>query len=213
MRLIGYSVSLLLVLAGCSLLLRPVEITPPNKKLDTSIIRLHDAGNGEFFCSGTVINDTQILTAAHCVVRSTVFGAYLVSKVEIRTQDGAVLGVFAKVLAANPRQDVALLEGDFRLFDKRNIEINPAKLERSFLNSRKIIACGYPAGGKLVCTRVTNVTHQLFGFSADGFLYPGMSGGPVIDIETNTVIGVNTAVLENRIYLSPLPELFKQLGL
>lgn len=213
MRLIGFSVSIFLMLAGCSLLLQPVEVTPPNKRLDTSIVRLHDSDTGDFFCSGTVISDTQILTAAHCVIRETMFGAYLLKTVEIRTQDGQSMGLTVKVRAANPRQDVAILEGDFKLFDKRSIEIQPNALEDSYLKSSKIIACGYPAGGKLVCTTVKHVKHQLFGFSADGFLYPGMSGGPVIDVETGKVIGVNTAVLENRIYLSPLPELFKQLGL
>src|ERR1019366_6410430 len=109
------------------------------------------------------------------------------------------------------RQDVALLSGNFSMFDKMDVEIRPTALEKSYLQSDHIKACGYPDGGALVCTKVASVRHQLFGFSADGFLYPGMSGGPVIDEETGLVIGVNTAVYESRIYLSPTVELFKQL--
>lgn len=186
-------------------------IEKPRAHIDTSIVRLHDAETGRFFCSGVVISDVQILTAAHCIVRDSLFGLEVVKKVEIRAVNDTAMGLYAEVVAANPRQDVAMLSGNFSLFDHMSVEIKPQALEDSYLKSKHLKACGYPAGGALVCTQVKNVKHQLFGFSADGFLYPGMSGGPVIDEETGMVIGVNTAVFESRIYLSPTEELYQLL--
>ncbi len=185
--------------------------TEQHTHIDTSIVRLHDAETGRFFCSGVVISDRQILTAAHCVVRAGLFSYEIVKKVEIRAENGVALGLYAEFDGANPRQDVALLSGNFNLFDHMEVEVGPQQIDDSFLHSRHLKACGYPAGGALVCSTVKNVRHMNFGFSADGFLYPGMSGGPVIDEETGKVIAVNTAVIDSRIYLSPTEELFNQL--
>lgn len=207
-----------LMIAAAVLLTLHSGINKPKEKkthIDTSIVRLHDVETGRFFCSGVVIADHLILTAAHCVVREGFFGigVEVVRKVEIRAANGVSLGIYADLLNANPRQDVALLDGNFSLFDKKEVEINPNKLEQSFLHSKHLRACGYPDAGSLACSAVSNVSHMNFGFTADGFLYPGMSGGPVIDEETGKVIAVNTAVIESKIYLSPTVELFNQLGL
>ena len=184
---------------------------PKVPHIDTSIVRLHDIETGRFFCSGVIISDTQLLTAAHCVLRAGLFGYDVVKKVEVRAANGRPLGIYADFINANPRQDVALLSGSFYMFDRKEVEIAPIELEKSYMQSKHLKACGYPEGGALVCTDVKKVTHMNFGFSADGFLYPGMSGGPVIDEDTGKVIGVNTAVFESRIYLSPTIELYNQL--
>lgn len=206
---------IVLFLASAVLLASRTGINKPRTEqtahIDTSIVRLHDASTGRFFCSATVISDTQLLTAAHCVIRESFFGTEVVEKVEVRAQDGSSLGLYAFLDSANPRQDVALLNGQFKLFDHMQVEIRPQAIEDSFLHSQHLKACGYPAGGQLVCTSVTKVKHQNFGFFASGFLYPGMSGGPVIDEDTGFIIGVNTAVFEDHIYLSPTEELFQQL--
>lgn len=207
----------LILIATAVLLTSRAGINKPKNRtahIDTSIVRLHEVGSGRFFCSGVVISDGMILTAAHCVVREGLFGdGYVLPQVEIRTENGRSIGVIATTVGANPRQDVAILGGDFSMFDKRDVETRPEALEKSFLHSKTITACGYPEGGRLACTTVTHVTHMNFGFSADGFLYPGMSGGPVIDQETGKVIAVNTAVMDSRIYVSPTIELYSQLGL
>ncbi len=203
------------IIALIALIVSHSGINKPKAKqtqhANTAIVRLHDVATGRFFCSGTVISDELILTAAHCVVRESFFGAEVVEQVEVRAEDGAPLGLIAKLVNANPRQDVALLSGQFKLFDKMPVEIRPQAIEDSFLHSRHLKACGYPADGALVCTTVSSVKHMNFDFSADGFLYPGMSGGPVIDEDTGAIIAVNTAVFESRIYLSPTEELFNQL--
>jgi hypothetical protein len=69
---------------------------------------------------------------------------------------------------------------------------------------RAVIACGYPYGAQLLCTPVTSRGMEWFLWSAQGKLYPGMSGGPVIDLQSGKVIGSNTAVSRDYIILAPL---------
>lgn len=183
------------------------------RQLDTSIVRLHDL-QGRFFCSGVVISESRILTAAHCILRESLFGMEAVPKVEIRTQSNSPRQLYATPEADNDREDIAILKGDFRGLQVRPIIVDSAKLNSIFMNpDSKIIACGYPAGGPLRCSHVDQVDRMLFFFSARGWLYPGMSGGPVFDGSGN-VIAVNQAVTEiGRIIVSPLIELFDNLGL
>ncbi len=186
-----------------------------SRSMDSSIVRLHDASTGRFFCSGVIISTTRMLTAAHCVIRESFFGIAKLESVEIRLQDNKPINLIATVEAANPRQDLAVLKGDFRGFDSRPVITNSSVLNDIFLNkSSKIVACGFPNAGPLRCSRLINVGRAIFFFAANGFLYPGMSGGPVIDLKTGSVIAVNQAVTEDgRAIVSPLIELFDQLGL
>jgi S1-C subfamily serine protease len=123
------------------------------------------------------------------------------------------MNLYATLAGANPRQDVAILEGDFRAFAKLAIETDPNAIEASFTQSKRIVACGYPAGGKLNCNQVTSSYFFQFFYRGKAHLYPGQSGGPVFDMETGKIIAVNTAVHEDSVILAPLAELFAQLDL
>lgn len=175
-----------------------------------AIIRLYtpatDEGPGRFFCSGTVINDQYIVTAAHCVVRLEPF-----TPVEIRDNSGIAIGSFALVGPVNQRGDVALLVGDFRTFQRIKLSHGAANTMNHFLdNARKMQACGYPWGAELTCVVVTDRVYSFnsdvgtMGVKAKGWLFPGMSGGPVIDLATGEIVGVNTAAGTESIVLSPV---------
>ncbi len=91
------------------------------------------------------------------------------------------------------------------------VEVNQAYKEH------KLAICGYPLAGRFTCSPLTNAKNYLFGFSATGFGYPGMSGGPVLDLNTGKVIGVTSAVAgedpqeESRTILAPTIEVWKAL--
>lgn len=200
------------LLASSVLKLRAEQKAQASRRIDTSIIRLHSE-QGRFFCSGTVISNHRILTAAHCVVQDFGFFAAVISKVQIRTQDGAIVG-WATVEAANPRQDLAIVRGEFTKLDKREVMTNTTEINEAFLRwPAKVRACGFPDAGPLRCSDISRIDRENFSFAGRGGLYPGMSGGPVFDLRSGKVMAVNTAVQGNRVILSPLIELYNQLGI
>jgi S1-C subfamily serine protease len=135
-------------------------------------------------------------------------------EVEVRSFDDADLHLVAKVIGADDRLDQATIEGDFSAFDQMPVEIRPVKLEEMFLKGHHIVACGFPMGGSPVCSDITNIHRMALQFAGEGFLFPGMSGGPVIDADTGTVIGVNTAVQDNgEVILSSAVEEWISLGI
>jgi S1-C subfamily serine protease len=60
------------------------------------------------------------------------------------------------------------------------------------------MSCGFPYGQKrLYCSTIKPKAKEFFNLIADGDIFPGMSGGPVIDILTGEVVGVNSKVYED----------------
>lgn len=55
----------------------------------------------------------------------------------------------------------------------------------------------------MACVSIGQLHPHFFQFSSFGQVFPGMSGGVLINIETNTAIGVISAMLIDRILLSP----------
>lgn len=177
---------------------------PPSQPSLGAIVRLHIAEDGRFFCSGTVISDHLILTANHCIQEAP--EGYSIS---VRGSDRKNVGVYAKVKSRHPMPDYALLSGNFKRFQHATIQTNAATINEVFLNKQsKLVTCGFPYGGDLQCDVITDVHRYVFYFSAQAYLYPGMSGGPVFDLDTNTIIAINQAVSEREAIFSPLVSLW-----
>lgn len=141
----------------------------------------------QFFCSGFTIDDNYVITAAHCVTPN--------QKVFINKDiPGRVIGV-------NYRADYAMILGNFSNFQPLSVELTWGVM--NMLAGRLVKACGYPMGQQtLVCTHGTLIGSYGDKALAHGELYPGMSGGPVFDVESNIVIGLNSAVLiDDNIYI------------
>lgn len=173
---------------------------------NTSIVRLHRV-DGPMFCSAVVVDSNTIVTAAHCVDG-------LEELVSVRAADGVDIGVVAVVSGARAQNDLATLTGDFTKLSKRKIIVSPAVvLSRIFDQKRKLIACGYPYGGKLFCTPLSKRETLGFQITSIGNLYPGMSGGPVLDVKTGDVVGINSAMYGGLAVISPTLEIFSSLGI
>jgi hypothetical protein len=184
---------------------------PKSLKRDP-IIRLHDKDSGNFFCSGTVVSNHTIVTAAHCVMGYPREAAFI----EIRSPKNKSFNppIYVSVLGANERTDQAMLYGDFRLFEKMEMEIAPQPIIDSFYRpDNNIILCGYPYGGKLLCQPFKHPRQYAFQVQGESHVYPGMSGGPVFDLHTNKIVAVNTAANELYVIVSPLTEIFEALGI
>lgn len=175
-----------------------------NAKKHPAVVKLYDIEHGRFFCSGTVIAKNYILTAGHCLQGYDRFAV----TVEVRTMLDKPTGIKAAMVYAAGRSDQGLLLGDFSSFNTMPIETRTAEELAIYQDqSRPVIACGFPYGGEYFCGSFSNRHQMAFSIGGEGFLYPGMSGGPVIDIKSGVIIGVNTAVIERGIIISPILEL------
>lgn len=182
---------LLLVAAafGCSTLIE--------RRPDTydAVIQLHDYEQGRFYCSATVVSKNYAITAGHCIQGET--------PIKIFDKNAVDTGVVATPVRASSQMDYAVLSGDFGKFKFIKAELDVKQILKSF-NEGNLIACGYPMAGSLICLPVKDANQYIFYFRASGALYPGMSGGPVIDKNTGRLIGVNSAVYENGVLLAPI---------
>lgn len=174
-----------------------------------SMVRLYD--EDAFVCSGTVISDNYILTAAHCLAQKR--------KLVIHDlEDNPVPS--AKVLdyAVEYRSDLALIEGKFEDFNQAIIDSDTYLVLQNIGMSSlgvPIIACGFPHGGPSFCNQITGLLQFGFGIAASGYLYPGMSGGPVVNTATGHVFAVNSRVMMDSpgVVVMPLINLWHDLGI
>ncbi len=172
------------------------------------LVRLEEDKTNRFFCSGSVISDNYVLTAAHCVADK------IDEKVIVRSipnENGETISLTGTVVGADESAGYALVLGDFKQFVKARIVTDSAFL---LMLTGPLITCGFPRGENVVCYPTDNRPQGYYGsLSLRGYLFPGMSGGPVIDKGIGAIVAVNTATAENSlIVISPLVGLFKELG-
>lgn len=193
------------------------EIQDTSINLYQALVRL-ETEDGNFFCSGSVISDDYVLTAAHCLMSEGIIPGIRKDTINVvsmqRETDGIIRTVKAKAAALNTRADYALIKGDFKDFSKLRITVKPTGLAQvAALPVGANIVCGFPWGAEDTCYPIKSPLFTYFErFKAQGTMYPGMSGGPVIDLSTKSVFAVNTAVMDGGIVISPLVGLFETLG-
>jgi hypothetical protein len=119
--------------------------------------------------------------------------------------------VLLELLSANARTDTALFTGNLSEYESLKIETDPLVINKAVADKHTIMACGFPYGGKMYCSQLSQLRAMFFQLAGLGNLYPGMSGGPVIDMDTHTIIAVNSAVLNEWAIVAPLVALFEQL--
>lgn len=183
------------------------DINTPYKH--PAIVKLHDMSTGDFFCSGSVIAKNYIVTAGHCLYGRNRYKPSIMIK-DMQGEDTKVVGTAAYY---EGRTDRGLITGDFSEFNALMVSFLPSVELTAYMQQDKmILACGFPYGGDFFCSSFMNREQYVFQLLGKGFLYPGMSGGPVMDPQSGFMIGVNSAVLENGIIISPLVELLAGAG-
>jgi S1-C subfamily serine protease len=174
----------------------PIDPVNYNINQDASyegVVRIYKS---DAMCSGVVIGQNYILTAAHC---ATGFGRFMTSeKVSIRDFWGVDTGVKGEFVALSHDHDVALLKGNFSNFklQRLNTHFSPKIGEH-------LKACGFPLNGSYVCNDVIFTSnYYLFYFVTGASLEHGQSGGPVYN-SFGEVIAVNSAITQTGSLLSP----------
>lgn len=163
-----------------------------------STIRL-ETETGQFYCSGAVLDGQYALTAAHCAVNST--GHISEDVIAIYDLVGVNTGIKAKAVAIDRLRDVALIRGDFSSFEFAPVDFNGEDVHLGMV----MRSCGFPSGDVIWCTDLVHAGNTYFQYKTiGGPIFKGMSGGPVYSKETGRIIGVNSAVSENNVIISPL---------
>ncbi len=196
--------AIFLALAGFGLLIPQLlhMFKPASKPLLGSIVRLV-SDDGMTFCSGTVIKNDIILTAAHCV------RGY--GPIEIRARDNVNRGTLAQPIMGTPQLDQAILRGDFTIFETRPFISEPGKLLDKAKKNTRYISCGYPFNGDLFCNETIFQRYDNFAWAMDGMLIPGMSGGPTMTT-SGIVVGVNVAVDRELSMITPIYNILERLN-
>ena len=168
------------------------------------IIRLIDPATG-FFCTGFVVDKNYAFTAGHCI--EDFFG---LKSGEIIIQDinSEETGIVAQAAGINTRMDWGIVRGDFSNF--MNMPIMENDLE---LTSAEVISCGFPQGRRqLFCSVIRLHGTDNFHLAGTGFLYPGMSGGPVLN-EFGEAIAINSYVRGEIVAVAPLIGILAMFGI
>lgn len=178
-----------------------MDSIPIETRLDP-LVHLHD-DQGRFFCTGFVVDKHYIATAAHCV------NDQVGRTITIKGVMDENIGVAGRVAGFNDRMDYALITGDFSKFNQLVVDSTGINTD-----PKTLVACGYPMGQKKpVCSSFAVVGMNYFQMKGvGGALFPGMSGGPVIDPRTGMVVGINSAVAEDFLLISPTTGIFGAFG-
>ena len=148
------------------------------------------------FCSGVVVSEVYILTAAHCAPK-TFLGNMSDEAVEIKSAD-QLFTTSGQYVIVDTRRDLALIKGNFSVFNRIEIDFNYTIIDDM------LVGCGFPAGSDFNCTQMHIIGNYHFQYlTSGGFYFPGMSGGGVISITSRKVIGVNSAAGDNFLVVSP----------
>lgn len=154
--------------------------------------------NGAFTCTGFVVSQIYIVTAAHCVEE-----LHQVVQIHDSSKEIFILG---EVVGIYDPMDQALIRASIG----NRIAPFKADFTGQLLSkaTTQVITCGFPGGQpNVLCNAGLLSGSRFFMRTGSGALYKGMSGGPVLVLdekENVVVIGINSAVDSKGIIIGPL---------
>lgn len=161
-------------------------------------------------CSAVIIDDNYALTAAHCVVDS--FQRLDPDlKFSIYDEFGNDTFTIAKPVAAELSRDIALLKGKFLDFEYASVDYMG---QDRIKVGDSLLSCGFPSAQPFMyCADWKLSGSYNFRHTATGtVIQKGCSGGPVFD-EYGNVIGVNSAVYDDKFLIAPVVGVFDEFGI
>lgn len=161
------------------------------------VIKITDE-NHKAFCSAFVIDANYAVTAGHCV--GAMNGSLSKQKLHVILDSGEDANLTVKAAGFASRSDLGLILGDFNKF--KPLATN---LESFGFTEAAYYTCGFPyTQKKMICTEFIPQKNSRFYIDGAGYMVPGMSGGPVINARTGVAVGVNSAVGEGIVEVTPL---------
>lgn len=156
-------------------------------------------GKITYFCTGFAISDKLALTAGHCLVDSS--GERMTTdEITIKDLEFKEIGK-GKAGAINTRADMGVVVGDFSYLNKVKLRLDPGGF---YGTNGPYIACGFAWGSlPAKCFSLSPQTNYFFQVKCSGELYPGMSGGPVLDEDSHEIVGINAAVTDGAVIITP----------
>lgn len=170
------------------------QIKFPNNQKHSSIVLIQRSDSG-YYCTAVVISDSKAVTAAHCVVvvatqqQNPMLSPHvnIPTTFSVKNSRNEDTFITAKTIRIYDHADIAILEGDFRAFNKASLHVSTFDTK----GGDKLISCGYAGGQPLSCTEgVSDDTFVFFGLMTN-YLAKGMSGGPVFNKKLK-LIGINS---------------------
>jgi len=171
------------------------------------LVRLRTGGG---WCSGYVADSKYIITASHCIRDKK----GRLSKVDVRIFDknNRVIAT-GKPAAISKQIDIGLIHGDFSKFKVLPSNFYDAMFQA---NDSMFISCGFPEGQrKPTCAKFFPGSSIVLsspllggglgmGIDGNGTMLPGMSGGPIMEINSGEVVGINVGVTTRGVFAASL---------
>jgi Trypsin-like peptidase domain len=165
------------------------------------------AGDWRYQCTAFVVTNKYAITAAHCVTDEN--GSIERSLLQVRSLDLKTPLTYVRAASMNSRADLAVVTGDFSKFQHAMIN-----RDGYFGSVGPYTTCGFPWGDTPpICTPFVPSANFYFGIQGSGALFPGMSGGPVVDLGSGKIIGLNQLVQNGVVVIAPLTGIFGALEL
>jgi hypothetical protein len=120
-------------------------------------------------------------------------------------------GIEVEAVGLVNRMDMGLVMGDFSGFKKLSLDSPP----KGFLGRESSVfaACGFPMGDKELCIPQLVGPNIYFMVQVDRPVYPGMSGGPVIDLKDGTVVGIISSTERGGSLMAPIVSIWSAFGI